>query len=1037
MKLFFLPAAILLLSLQPVCGQESVTPVQRKSRMHHVPSSLTNRVDGMPINDPNVLRADKAAAAANPTPGNGILYHGGSVMTSTVTVYYIWYGDWNGNDGIALLESLAGKIGGSSYFNMNSSYTDGNGTPVSNSVLFGGSTTDSYSVGKNLSDQQIWQVVSTAINGGKLPKDPNGMYFVLTSADVTATSGFCTQYCGWHTYGTLSGTPIKFAFVGDSSRCISGCAAQSTSPNGNPGADGMASVIAHELSETVTDPTLNAWYDNNGNENADKCAWTFGVTFAATNGSRANVTLGKYNYLIQQNWINASGGECGLQYVVPVANSISPASSAAGAVVPITVTGTNFAAGANLTISGTGITTSNLTVVNSTTISATLNIAASASVGAHTVAVTMGAGVSAPLNFTVSSTSVTVTGLTPATGVPATTVPFTLAGTNFAAGATVQVSGTGVAVSGVSVVSATQIKGQLTIDKAAAPGSRNLTVTVGSSVSAPATFTIIGPTITITSVSPATGVTGSSVQVTLTGTNFGAGVTLIVSGSGVAASNVVVTGTTQIKAQLTIDKAAAAGTRSLTVNLASATSGSADFTVISTTPTLSGVTPTSGPLATTVPFTLTGTNFVTGATVQVSGRGVAVSGVSVVNPTQIKGQLTIDKAAAPGSRNLTVTVGTSVSTSMAFTVTVPVITITSVSPATGAAGGSVPVTLTGTNFCAGATLTVSGSGVTASNVVVTGTTQIKAQLTIDRAAAAGTRSLTVNLASATSGSADFAVTSSAPTVSGISPASGTAGSSVPITLTGTNLLAGATVAVSGSGVAVSGVTVVSATQINAQLTIDKSASLGARSVTVSAGSAVTGAQSFSITAAPTGPVPAINSMSPGGYGTGLTTGAAIYGSNLAAGAKVNFSGTGVSATNVSVNSGSLITFNLSIDANATVGPRSVTVVTAAGTSAPYPFIVNPAGPIVNNVTPSSGTTGATVTMTLTGTGFTPNSYIVANATGVVVGKTVVVSPTQMTVQLTLGGSTGQRFLLVVIPSSQYVITSTPVYFMINAATGSH
>ena len=40
----------------------------------------------------------------------------------------------------------------------------------------------------------------------------------------------------------------------------------------------MASIIAHELEEAVTDPDLNAWYDTRGYENADKCAWTFGTT---------------------------------------------------------------------------------------------------------------------------------------------------------------------------------------------------------------------------------------------------------------------------------------------------------------------------------------------------------------------------------------------------------------------------------------------------------------------------------------------------------------------------------------------------------------------------------------------------------------------------------------------------------------------------------------------------------------------------------------------------------------------------------------
>ena len=31
----------------------------------------------------------------------------------------------------------------------------------------------------------------------------------------------------------------------------------------------MVSIVAHELSEAVTDPDLNAWFDSSGDENAD------------------------------------------------------------------------------------------------------------------------------------------------------------------------------------------------------------------------------------------------------------------------------------------------------------------------------------------------------------------------------------------------------------------------------------------------------------------------------------------------------------------------------------------------------------------------------------------------------------------------------------------------------------------------------------------------------------------------------------------------------------------------------------------------
>jgi phosphate-induced protein 1 len=254
-----------------------------------------------------------SGGAGKPSGGatnNGIFFHGGPVMLGTVNVYYIWYGNWSGNTATTILPDLASSIGGSPYYNINTTYTSSAGTHLTNSVSLAGASNDSYSHGTSLSDTAIHDVVSGAITSGALPADANGVYFVLTSADVTATSGFCTQYCGWHTHASIAGKDIKYAFIGNPDRCPSACAAQTTGPNGNAGADGMASIISHELEEAASDPDLNAWYDRRGAENADKCAWTFGSTYAAANGAAANMQLGSRDFLIQQNWVNDAGGYC-------------------------------------------------------------------------------------------------------------------------------------------------------------------------------------------------------------------------------------------------------------------------------------------------------------------------------------------------------------------------------------------------------------------------------------------------------------------------------------------------------------------------------------------------------------------------------------------------------------------------------------------------------------------------------------------------------------------------------------------------------
>ena len=268
---------------------------------------IPNGKGNFPKNHPN------GPPNRNKPGGNGISYHGGPLILGTTNAYYIWYGNWSGNTASAILTDFASNIGGSHYFNINTSYYNGSNTHVSNAVSYAGSTTDNYSQGTSLSDAAVQAVVSSAILSKRLPLDTNAVYFVLTSADVNESSGFCTQYCGWHTHGTIAGSDIKYSFVGNPDRCPSACEFQTTGPNGNAGADGMASIIAHELEEAVTDPDLNAWYDNRGFENADKCAWTFGNTFTV-NGALANMMLGSRYYLIQRNWVNASGGYCSLSY---------------------------------------------------------------------------------------------------------------------------------------------------------------------------------------------------------------------------------------------------------------------------------------------------------------------------------------------------------------------------------------------------------------------------------------------------------------------------------------------------------------------------------------------------------------------------------------------------------------------------------------------------------------------------------------------------------------------------------------------------
>ena len=77
-------------------------------------------------------------------------------------------------------------------------------------------------------------------------------------------------YCGYHSYINASGSAIIYANLpyGNPTYCqIPG----TPSPNNDPAADSAASVTSHELSEAITDPLINAWWEPAGGEIGDKC----------------------------------------------------------------------------------------------------------------------------------------------------------------------------------------------------------------------------------------------------------------------------------------------------------------------------------------------------------------------------------------------------------------------------------------------------------------------------------------------------------------------------------------------------------------------------------------------------------------------------------------------------------------------------------------------------------------------------------------------------------------------------------------------
>lgn len=236
-----------------------------------------------------VIEDAKASRTRNTNPN--MTYHGGKIMPTAVVQSIFWGTSWASYSGdkISGMDSYYLGFGNSNYAKTSDEYTGSNGQ-VGPSMVFENHVVDGSAAAGGSSTSAILAEVCKVIK-----PDPSGNGYYPVYTDVPRGRA---GYCAWHSAGTCGGVPVQFAFFfnldGDA-----GCDPQDTSGQHSQGLAAIANVSGHEFSEARTDPASpGAWYDASGQENGDKCAWTFGaplVTFS-------NNTQWK----IQGEWSNAA-----------------------------------------------------------------------------------------------------------------------------------------------------------------------------------------------------------------------------------------------------------------------------------------------------------------------------------------------------------------------------------------------------------------------------------------------------------------------------------------------------------------------------------------------------------------------------------------------------------------------------------------------------------------------------------------------------------------------------------------------------------
>jgi hypothetical protein len=153
-----------------------------------------------------------------------------------------------------------------------------------------------------VTDAQIQAEISRLIAAGNLPTGTGAnapIYFMVTPTDVNVciSGGQCANntFCAYHDFFDSGSASVLYASVpfavwanGSTKGCQDDGTTLYQTPTGKFHGDQGYQIgdnLSHELSETITDPLINAWFSSNGSEVGDLCE-----AFASVSNTRKDVS---------------------------------------------------------------------------------------------------------------------------------------------------------------------------------------------------------------------------------------------------------------------------------------------------------------------------------------------------------------------------------------------------------------------------------------------------------------------------------------------------------------------------------------------------------------------------------------------------------------------------------------------------------------------------------------------------------------------------------------------------------------------------
>ena len=711
----------------------------------------------------------------------------------------------------------------------------------------------------------------------------------------------------------------------------------------------------------------------------------------------------------------------------PVIASFSPMTGENTASCALTILGSAFQKGAIVTLrNGSTVLTATAPVITATQIKCNLPLTG-ARIGEYNVTVLNPDGISntSSINFTVKNPTPTIGAVTPSFGYNNSAFTnVTITGTKFVAGLQVDLLNGSITLPGVvnsSILTAT--KCVVTFELPTLPaGNYNVKVTNpgGPNVTKPNGFLVKAPSTdpTINGIKPISGVNNASLSLTVNGSHFRAGATIIIANGSLIKTvpGVMSNNEATLKGTLPL-KDLPIGEYSVIVTNSDGSSAESpqNLTVLNPIPGITTITPNSAFNTSAVTVTVSGSIFVNGLNAVLINGSTTISGTpTVISNTKFTATFDLSsnpsgiydlKVANPGDRNYT--------KSKMFTVrdpsTAPV--INGLSPTFGVNNAPLAITITGSYFRVGATITITNGSTTktVAGAMSNGGSTLKGTLPLkDLPIGQYTLIVTNSDGSRNTSPVDLKVQNPNPTITTFSPNSGFNTSSIAITISGTNFVDNLTTTLTnGSTTVVGTVTNRTATKFIGTFRL-KDVEAGLYTLNVSNPETPNATKTYFNLKAPL-TAPTFTKIEPANGTNSAAFPVTITGTYFRIGATVTITNGSMLKTVNGVISNNSNTLKCTLPLTGLpIGLYDLTIKNTDGSlvNTTAAFQVNNTAPTVTRITPSSVYNTSTATVTIGGTKFVNGASIVLNnGTLSVPGSVVSLSSTSITGTFPLNGAT--------------------------------